>query len=59
MIVNKNINYNFLGESKNKHRGLLSRGKKLRQVNRINSKDNKVFLKDGSLRNLGIIDKEI
>ena len=60
MIVNKNTNYNFLGESKNKRRSLLSKEKKLKQEgNMTYPKDKKVFLKDGSLKNLGIIDKEI
>jgi hypothetical protein len=60
MIVSKNTNYNFLGESKNKGHGLLSKEKKLKNEGAItSSKDKKLFLKDGSLRNLGIIDKEI
>jgi len=59
MIVNKNTNYNFLGESKNKRRSL-SKEKKLKQEGTMTyQKDKKVFLKDGSLKNLGIIDKEI
>ena len=33
MIVNKNTNYNFLGESKNKRRGLSSKEKKHKQEN--------------------------
>ena len=59
MIVNKNTNYNFLGESKNKRRGLSSKEKKHKQENTIATKDKKLFLKDGFLKNLGIIDKEI
>ena len=60
MIVNKNTNYNFLGESKDKRRSLLSKEKKIKQEGTMTyPKDKKVFLKDGSLKNLGIIDKEI
>lgn len=59
MIVNKNTNYNFLGESKNQRRGLLSKGKKLKRDVNFTAKAKKLFLKNGSLRNLGIIDKEI
>jgi len=60
MIVNKNTNYNFLGESKNKRKGLISKEKKLKQEDTMAyKKDKKLFLKDGSLKNLGIIDKEI
>ena len=45
MIVNKNTNYNFLGESKNKRRSLLSKEKKLKQEgNMTYPKDKKVFL---------------
>ena len=60
MIVNKNTNYNFLGESKNKRRSILSKEKKHQQEGTMSfKKDKKLFLKDGSLKNLGIIDKEI
>jgi len=60
MIVNKNTNYNFLGESKNKRKSLISKEKKLKQEDTMAyKKDKKLFLKDGSLKNLGIIDKEI
>ena len=45
MIVNKNTNYNFLGESKNKRRSLLSKEKKLKQEGTMTyPKDKKVFL---------------
>ena len=60
MFVNKNTNYNFLGESKNKRRSILSKEKKLKHEDTMTyKKDKKLFLKDGSLKNLGIIDKEI
>ena len=60
MIVNKNTNYNFLGESKNKRRKILSKEKKIKQEDNMTyKKDKKLFIKDGSLKNLGIIDKEI
>ncbi len=61
MFVNKNTNYNFLGESKNKRRSIFSKGKKLKDEDTTMTykKDKKLFLKDGSLKNLGIIDKEI
>ena len=60
MIVNKNTNYNFLGESKNKRRNTLSKEKKIKQEDNMTyKKDKKLFIKDGSLKNLGIIDKEI
>ena len=60
MLVNKNTNFNFLGESKNKRRSILSKEKKHQQESTMSfKKDKKLFLKDGSLKNLGIIDKEI
>jgi len=60
MLVNKNTNFNFLGESKNKRRSILSKGKKHQNEDTMTyKKDKKLFLKDGSLKNLGIIDKEI
>ena len=60
MIVNKNTNYNFLGESKNKRRNILSKEKKIKQEDNMTyKKDKKLFIKDGSLKNLRIIDKEI
>ena len=60
MIVNKNTNYSFLGESKNKRRKILSKEKKIKQEDNMTyKKDKKLFIKDGSLKNLGIIDKEI
>ena len=60
MLVNKNTNFNFLGESKNKRRSILSKEKKhLQEDTMAYKKDKKLFLKDGSLKNLGIIDKEI
>ena len=60
MILNKNTNYNFLGESKNKRRNTLSKEKKIKQEDNMTyKKDKKLFIKDGSLKNLGIIDKEI
>ena len=60
MIVNKNTNYNFLGESKNKRKKILSKEKKIKQEDNMTyKKDKKLSIKDGSLKNLGIIDKEI
>lgn len=60
MLVNKNANFNFLGESKNKRRNTLSKEKKIKQEDNMTyKKDKKLFIKDGSLKNLGIIDKEI
>ena len=60
MLVNKNSNFNFLGESKNKRRSILYKEKKHQQEDTMTyKKDKKLFLKDGSLKNLGIIDKEI
>ena len=59
MIVNKNTNYNFLGESKNKREAYYPKKKHKQEGTMTYPKDKKVFLKDGSLKNLGIIDKEI
>jgi len=60
MIVNKNNNHNFLGESKNKRRAILSKERKLIQKDTMTyPKDKKLFIENGSLKNLGIIDKEI